>query len=1303
MASTAQAAAIAAMNENSGGQVPYRANNEHLHRVVQSVTDATKRLSQISTASSTNANTKTSKRKNRDTVGPWKLGKTLGKGSSGRVRLAKNMETGKLSAIKIVPKKYVRSNQSKQLPYGIEREIIIMKLISHPNVMGLYEVWENKSELYLVLEYVEGGELFDYLVSKGKLPEEEAIHYFKQIIQAVAYCHGFNICHRDLKPENLLLDKKKKSIKIADFGMAALETSDRLLETSCGSPHYASPEIVLGQKYHGSPSDVWSCGIILFALLTGHLPFNDDNVKKLLLKVQSGKYQMPQGLSVEAKDLISRILVVDPNKRITIDQILQHELLTKYDSKARSKSNSNLNLLKNTPSIINFTSEQEIDGQILSNLQILWHGAPRKHLVTRLLKSGFTEEKMFYSLLWNYQQKQQKVVQKDSTPVSVMQNSSASSVSPLKITTSVETDGSGNGVTTNTTYTVKPVTTKGGMLPASMTPTIPSFGNQQQAPRLQQKSQFSINSLKNAGHSKSPKKTKQGFIASSSSSKLFNPNVGARPLSQSISKSSSKKSLVQAQHNAATTPKTRTLHNSSSKRSLYSLQSISKRSVNLKDLLQDELIIPPLPEIDSASSQHTSTKIASIVDGYGGDDTMSLHGNNKIESITKPAFQLHIHNPQSNKNILAQPKLNESSENQDQTPSSSTLSAPSEKLELRTPFSSTVPLKDVTNTFHSKNTYVSSLDPKHRKAKPSIENLLRKVAVPQRMKSKSSIRKMRDSGDWTVSGEAKSLFGDSMYENQLQRLQTNPSKITAPETVISTSTPMPNAKSGLLRMPSMSINSSMTFKDLSQLLMHIDEENDNADTMNSKNRNNTDKNNDNSSNTNKQGLGISIIRHNLRKESSSNDLMHRFETSSNYDDYEIATSTQAATTGADIDIFEDAPGDSNESVTTSESVIDQSQPNLKKKAASIDSINTSHVLTPANDVRVSLYVNQMDKLECMPRETTEQIISKFKLSPIKDSKQKRFSYTDRDMTLSGSIISMFKDLDGDDSHVDYEDGGLLSKREVDHQNLLEQKSADSNSNAVNDAVKSGTGPTTLENDEEVQGITEKDLLAKEKSLVKDSKATSGGDSGKRVTLLFDDRISESERVFKAADTTGKAATNKSQSGLDESQNMGTATVNATANTTNKRRSYINKLSKIKEDDGKGQEISRKQRSPNNWFVKLLHRLKTSSPKSAVYQHKSDKLQFDELHILLVAEFGKNGIDCELKKLERKGNKEHVSYSCSFGRRRKFSVSMACNNGVETVISCEAHGSKFVSDAKSMELFEHFNEALANAISIKESK
>ena len=143
-----------------------------------------------------------------------------------------------------------------------------MKLLSHPNVLSLYDVWETNNNLYLILEYAEKGELFNLLVDHGPLPEREAIKCFKQIIIGVSYCHALGIVHRDLKPENLLLDSFY-NIKIADFGMAALQTDADLLETSCGSPHYAAPEIVSGLPYEGFASDVWSCGVILFALLTG--------------------------------------------------------------------------------------------------------------------------------------------------------------------------------------------------------------------------------------------------------------------------------------------------------------------------------------------------------------------------------------------------------------------------------------------------------------------------------------------------------------------------------------------------------------------------------------------------------------------------------------------------------------------------------------------------------------------------------------------------------------------------------------------------------------------------------------------------------------------------------------------------------------------------------------------------------------------------------------------------------------------------------------------------------------------------
>lgn len=171
------------------------------------------------------------------------------------------------------------------------------------------------------MEYVAGGELFDHLVAKGRLRPSEARSYFRQIIFGMDYCHRFNICHRDLKPENLLLDATKKIVKVADFGMAALQPTERMLETSCGSPHYASPEIVSGKSYKGTASDIWSCGIILFALLCGRLPFDDGNIQHLLAKVRIGRFEMPDHLETDAKDLIWRMLEVNPEKRIKVNPL----------------------------------------------------------------------------------------------------------------------------------------------------------------------------------------------------------------------------------------------------------------------------------------------------------------------------------------------------------------------------------------------------------------------------------------------------------------------------------------------------------------------------------------------------------------------------------------------------------------------------------------------------------------------------------------------------------------------------------------------------------------------------------------------------------------------------------------------------------------------------------------------------------------------------------------------------------------------------------------------------------------------
>lgn len=207
-----------------------------------------------------------------------------------------------------------------------------------------------------------------------------------------------SVSHRDLKPENLLLDRNKQ-IKVADFGMAALEPSGQMLQTSCGSPHYASPEIVAGKTYHGGPSDIWSCGIILFALLTGHLPFDDENIRELLRKVKSGVFTMPAELSGEAKDLLWRMLEINPLKRIKMDEILAHPLILRY-KKAKGPK------LPRAPTYQELgrpvQSVNDIDHEILRNLQTLWRGAPKELIIQKLLAPEQNPEKTFYLLLLKY-------------------------------------------------------------------------------------------------------------------------------------------------------------------------------------------------------------------------------------------------------------------------------------------------------------------------------------------------------------------------------------------------------------------------------------------------------------------------------------------------------------------------------------------------------------------------------------------------------------------------------------------------------------------------------------------------------------------------------------------------------------------------------------------------------------------------------------------------------------------------------------------------------------------------------------
>ncbi|KAK3147569.1 hypothetical protein QOZ80_3BG0284010 [Eleusine coracana subsp. coracana] len=251
----------------------------------------------------------------------YTLGKRLGIGTFGKVKIAQHKLTGHKVAIKIINCHQMRKMEMEE---KAKRELKILKLFIHPHIIRLYEVIYTPTDIYVVMEYCKYGELFDYIVEKGRLQEAEARRIFQQIISGVEYCHRNMVVHRDLKPENLLLDSKF-NVKLADFGLSNIMHDGHFLKTSCGSPNYAAPEVISGKLYAGPEVDVWSCGVILYALLCGTLPFDDENIPNLFKKIKGGIYTLPSHLSALARDLIPRMLVVDPMKRITIREIREHQ------------------------------------------------------------------------------------------------------------------------------------------------------------------------------------------------------------------------------------------------------------------------------------------------------------------------------------------------------------------------------------------------------------------------------------------------------------------------------------------------------------------------------------------------------------------------------------------------------------------------------------------------------------------------------------------------------------------------------------------------------------------------------------------------------------------------------------------------------------------------------------------------------------------------------------------------------------------------------------------------------------------
>lgn len=273
-------------------------------------------------------------------IGHYILMKTIGEGTFGKVKLGTHILTGERVAVKVLEKERIVDIADVE---RVAREIHILKLIRHPHIIQLYEIIETPRQLYLIMEYASGGELFDYIVAHGKAQEPEACRFLHQILAGVEKVHAMRVVHRDLKPENLLLDDRK-DIKIVDFGLSNTYQESQLLQTACGSPCYAAPEMIAGRRYVPSMVDIWSCGVILFALVCGYLPFEDQNHAELYKKILNAEYEIPNTVSKEVADLISGMLTTDPTRRMTLNDIRQHPWYRQIPESSKKMTDSAGNL-----------------------------------------------------------------------------------------------------------------------------------------------------------------------------------------------------------------------------------------------------------------------------------------------------------------------------------------------------------------------------------------------------------------------------------------------------------------------------------------------------------------------------------------------------------------------------------------------------------------------------------------------------------------------------------------------------------------------------------------------------------------------------------------------------------------------------------------------------------------------------------------------------------------------------------------------------------------------------------------------
>lgn len=310
----------------------------------------------------------------------YRLQETVGSGGFAKVKLATHILTGEKVAIKIMDKRALGDDLPR-----VQTEIKAMKELVHQHICTLYEVIETSNKIFMVLEYCPGGELFDYIVAKDRLKEDEARMFFRQIVSAVAYIHHKGYAHRDLKPENLLLDEDQ-SLKLIDFGLAAKPKGGmkEQLETCCGSPAYAAPELVSGKTYIGSEADIWSMGVLLYALLCGFLPFDDENVAHLYKKIQKGEYEEPRWLTPGSRQLLKQMLQVNPKKRITMKELLKNPwLLQGFDVPIDWESKC---------------EKEQLNADCVTEMAV-FNNVSRKEMASKIKKWEYDETTTIYFLL----------------------------------------------------------------------------------------------------------------------------------------------------------------------------------------------------------------------------------------------------------------------------------------------------------------------------------------------------------------------------------------------------------------------------------------------------------------------------------------------------------------------------------------------------------------------------------------------------------------------------------------------------------------------------------------------------------------------------------------------------------------------------------------------------------------------------------------------------------------------------------------------------------------------------------------